>query len=340
LEVCIVVTYLACQGVKRFSYLADWVGWGTLALVAILILVPILLVLTGWRESATDFSVAAMVPSLDLDYFATFSWLLFAVAGAEVAAPYVNETRNPASDFPRAIIISTLLIAGIYVLASVAVAMLVPLDSLTLATGLYDIWVGLASMVGLPVEIFARTCMVLLILGMITAYIIWAESPIRAMFSEVPRGTFPARLTEHDSEGTHRNALWAQAMIVAVLILIPMLSLLTGMSRSERFLVLLNDLASLSLVIPYVFVALAYIKARSDGMDAPFKMVRSTVLAIGIASVVVLVSVAGYIGAGLYALQADEVDWLYVAIVYGGPAILILLGLLLRLVSKQILHAT
>jgi len=67
---------------------------------------------------------------------------------------------------------------------------------------------------------------------------------------------------------------------------------------------MLNDLASLSLVVPYIFVTLAYIRARRNGMDAPFKMVRSTPLAVAIGMLVLIVSSAGYLGAGLYALRA------------------------------------
>lgn len=333
--VCVAVTWLACRGVKRFSVMADWFGWGTLGLVAMLVLIPIIMVVGGWRTSATAFTGEALTPDFSLDYFATFSWLLFAVAGAEVAAPYVRETRDPPRDFPRAILWATLLIAGIYVLTTIAVAMLVPVGSLTLATGLYDIWVGLAAMVGLPPAVFARACMVFLILGSFAAYIIWSESCIRVMFSEVPRGTFPAGLTQRDEQGTHHNALWSQAVVVSILTLVPLISILTGGGTSERFLGLLNDLASLSLVIPYVFVALAYIHARRQGMDAPFKMVRSNRVAIAIAVLVLVVSAAGYLGAGLYALQGDEVDWVYVAIVYGGPVILIGLGLLLRSLSMR-----
>ena len=60
-----------------------------------------------------------------------------------------------------------------------------------------------------------------------------------------------------------------------------------------------------------------------------------THLAIGIGVVVLVVSAAGYLGAGLYALESDPVDWLYVAIVYGGPLLLIGLGLLLRGASRR-----
>ncbi len=335
--VCLLITWLACRGINRFSRFADWCGWGTLALVAALVIIPPVLVITGVRESATAFTLSALTPAFDLDYFATFSWLLFAVAGAEVAAPYVKQTRDPTRDFPRAILSATLLIASIYVLATVAVAILIPLESLTLATGIYDIWEWLAAAVGLPRVETARLCMIFLTLGSIAAYIIWMESPIRMMFSDVPEGTFPRVLTSRDESGTHHNALWIQAAVVSALTLLPLLSVSVGSNGSERFIALLNDLASLSLVIPYTFVAFAYIQARKNGMDAPFKMVQSDRLAIAIAWLVLLVSAAGYLGAGLFALQSEIIDWTYVGIVYGGPAILILFGLLLRFVSMRTL---
>ena len=111
---------------------------------------------------------------------------------------------------------------------------------------------------------------------------------------------------------------------------------MTGTTGSESFIALLNDMTSLSLVIPYIFIALAYIKARQNGMDAPFKMVRSTAVAIAIGVLILVVSSFGYLGAGLYALLADTVDWVYVAIVYGGPIALIGLGLVLRAVSLKL----
>lgn len=330
---CVGLTYVASRGVGVFARLADWMGRGTLVLVALLVLVPLVRVGFGDAPSANAFTATALTPSFGLQYFSTFSWLLFAVAGAEAAAPYVRSINDPARSFPRAILLSTFLIAAFYVLASVAVALIHPLDSLTKATGLYDIWVDLAPMLGLPPEAFARATMTFIVVSSLSAYVIWMESPIRAMFAEVPRGTFPEALTQHDAEGTHHKALWSQAAVVSVLILLPLVSIFSGLSGSEMFLSLLNDMASLSLIVPYVFIALAYIRARRAGMDAPFKMVRSTPVAVAIGVLVVVVSAAGYLGAGLFALQADEIDWIYVALVYGGPVLLMALGLLLRTIS-------
>jgi amino acid transporter len=299
---CVVLTFVCTRGVHVFARLADWMAKGTLVLVALLLVVPFAYAALGLRESA-------------------------------VAAPYVKHVKDPVRSFPRAILLSTLLIGGVYVLASVAVALLHPLPTLTKATGLYDIWIDLAPLLGLPPVAFARATMTFIVVASLAAYVIWMESPFRAMFAEVPRGTFPETLTRHDDEGTHHRALWTQAAVVSVLILLPLLSIVSGLSGSERFLSLLNDLASLSLVVPYVFIALAYIKARRAGMDAPFKMVRSTPMAVAIGVLVLVVSGCGYLGAGLFALQADQVDWIYVGLVYGGPIALILLGLGLRRLS-------
>src|SRR5688572_6370226 len=123
-------TYVASRGVKIFSHLADWTGKATLVQAGALIVVPLAVVALNLKPSATTYTAAALVPSLDVKYFATFSWLLFAVSGAEVAAPYVRETRDPRRNFPRAILISTLLIAVMYILSTVASTIVWPLGEL------------------------------------------------------------------------------------------------------------------------------------------------------------------------------------------------------------------
>ena len=339
LLLCLAATYVASRGVKVFSHLADWIGKASLVQIGVLVIVPVIAVGLHLKPSATAYSAAALVPRLDVQYFATFSWLLFAVSGAEVAAPYVRETRDPRRSFPRAILISTLLIGLVYVLSTVAATLVWPLDRLTKATGIYDVWVGWAQMIGLPGPLVGRVSTMFFVISSIAAYVIWLESPLRVMFAEAPRGTFPSRLTSSDASGTHQFALWTQAAVVSALILVPLLSIVAGLKGSEAFISLLNDLSSLSLVIPFVFIALAYIRARRQGMRAPFQMTQSTPLAVAIGILVLVVSAAAYFGAGLHALMAEPIDWTYVGIVYGGPLLLIGLGVIVRALSMRALRA-
>lgn len=330
---CLGLTFLSSRGVRVFSRAASVAGRVALVSAFGLVVVAIGAVVLGLHESATTYRASELVPRLDLDYFSTFAWLLFAVAGAEAAGPYIHDSRNPQRDFPRAIVAATVIVAALYVLSSVAVSFLLPVDSINKATAVFESWRSVAEILGLPAELVARAFMTLFVFVSVVGYVIWMESPIRAMFADVPAGTFPAFLTRRDEHGTHHRALWTQALVVCLLILVPLLSILTGLSGSDGFISLLNDLTSLALVIPYLFVSIAYVRARRAGMNAPFQMTRSTPLAVGIGVTTIVVSAFGYLGAGLYALEAETIDWVYVATVYLGPGILIALGLLLRRAS-------
>ena len=80
-----------------------------------------------------------------------------------------------------------------------------PLEALTKATGMYDVWVPWAESIGLPGDLMGKLAMTVITVGSVAAYIIWIESPIRVMFADVPRGTFPERLTHADEHGTLRT---------------------------------------------------------------------------------------------------------------------------------------
>ncbi len=333
--VCVLLTFISTLGVQVFSRLTGVAGKVLLFATLTLIVVSLTSVLLGGHVSATPYRAADLVPALDFKYFSTFAWLIFAIAGAEGAGPYVHEMKDPSRSYPRAVILATLLIGMLYVLGTVAVSFLLPAGSIDKATAVFDAWRALATFVHLPPEGTARFFMTLLALVSLTAYIVWMESPIRAMFADVPAGTFPASLTSRDEHGTHHRALWTQAVVVCVLILVPLVSILTGTSASDRLISLLNDLTSLALVVPYGFVAISYIRARRTGLRAPFQMVRSTPLAVLIAATVFVLSVLAYLGAGAFAAQAAKIDWVYMATVYFGPALLIALGLLLRRASMR-----
>lgn len=332
---CLGVTWLSARGVRIFARYVGAAGQVLLVVTFGLILVTIAMVLGGWREPATAYGIADLRPDLNLEYFSTFSWLLFAVAGAEVAGPYIHDMKNPQRSFARAIVMAAVAVGALYVLGSFAVSFLLPVGSLNKATAVYDSWYAFAGLLGLPAQPVARVVMTLIVLISISAYVVWMESPIRAMFADVPAGTFPAFLLRRDESGTHHQALWTQGAVVSLLILVPLFSIATGLSGSDRLVSLLVDLSSLALVIPYLFVALSYVRVRRAGVRAPFQMARSTPVAVGIGLLVFGLSALGYLGAGLYALQADEIDWVYVAIVYLGPALLIVLGLMLRRASLR-----
>jgi amino acid transporter len=331
----IFLTFIATKGIKRFSKISDFGGKFTIGATVIFILFAIIGYFTG-TPSATTFNASTVIPELNTSYFATFSWLLFAVAGAEVAGTYISDVENPKKNFPKGVILATALVAIAYIVGSVAVSLIASPDLLQNA-GLKDagyvVYKTLAENWGLNGKIVVQFYAVILTITSVAAYVLWMESPIRAMFSEVPDGTFPKFLTKKEQDGTLKNALWTQCVIVIVLILVP----LSGLTKLDAFFKLLTDMSALSLILPYIILAVAYLVFRLKGTKAPFTMFKSNTVAVIISILVLTLSIAGFFGAGLDYIVGSETtaDAIKsITMTYGGPIALIILGYLLTLVTK------
>lgn len=335
LVLAVVLTWVATKGIKRFSKLSNFGGKFTLVATMAFILFAVIGYFVG-TPSATKFTTTTVLPELNASYFSTFSWLLFAVAGAEVAGTYIGEVDNPNKNFPKGVIIATALVALSYIVGSIAVCLVASPDVLTKA-GLKDanyvVYKLLAQNWGINGKIVVQIYACILTITSIAAYVLWMESPIRAMFSEVPEGTFPRFLTKKEEDGTLKNALWTQCGVVLVLITVP----LVGLNSIDAFFKLLTNLSSLSLIIPYIILAGSYLSFRLKGSKAPFTMFKSNVTALFISALVLILGIAGFFGAGLGDITGAETKAAAlksIAMDYGGPIALILLGYLLTLISK------
>lgn len=324
---CLALTWIASRGVKKFSKLSNVGGKLTFLSTGLFILLAFVAYFTG-TPSATEWTAEAVMPDFSTSYFATLSWLLFAVAGAEVAGTYIKKVDNPVRTFPRGVLIATLVIGLSYIIGSLAVGLVAShevLENAGIKDGIYVVHVVLAESLGLDGQLVVRIFAAILVVTSIAAYVVWIESPIRAMFAAVPENTFPKFLTIRDESDSFFNALWTQAGVVSILIAIPLL----GLSSIDAFFRLLTDLSALSLAIPYVILSAAFLVFRIKGSPGPFTMLRSKKLAIFVASVTLLIGVAGFFGAGLdYIIVAEtKLDATKaILMTYGGPFILIVLG--------------
>jgi len=324
---CLALTWIASRGVQSFSKLSNLGGKLTFAVTGGFILFAFVAYFSG-TPSATEFSVETMTPDFSTTYFATFSWLLFAVAGAEVGGTYIDKVDNPLRNFPRGVIMATMLVGVAYVLGSFAVGLVASPDVLAQAgikDAIFVVHKILAESLGINGDILVRLFSVILLVTSVAAYVVWIESPLRAMFSEVPEGTFPKYLTKKDADGGLTQALWIQSGIVIVLIAIPLI----GLESIDSFFRLVTDLSALSLVLPYVVLTMAYLAFRVKQGPAPFTMFKSNTWAITIGVATVIVSIAGFFGAGIdYYVDAETGLDAAKAILmtYGGPFVLILMG--------------
>ena len=324
---CLILTWIASRGVRTFSKLSNLGGKLTFAVTGGFIIFAFLAYLKG-TPSATEFSVESMTPDFSTSYFATFSWLLLAVAGAEVGGTYIHEVEKPLKNFPRGVIMATMLVGVAYILGSFAVGLVASPEVLAeagLKDAIFVVHKLLAESLGINGILVVRLFALILMVTSVAAYVVWIESPLRAMFSEVPAGTFPEILTRKDADGGLSHALWVQAGVVIILIAIPLI----GLESIDAFFRLVTDLTALSLVIPYIILTVAYLVFRKNNNPGPFTMMRSNKLAHSVALGTILVSIAGFFGAGIDYYVDAETGWeaaKAILMTYGGPIFLIALG--------------
>lgn len=192
----------------------------------------------------------------------------------------------------------------------------------------------MAESFGLNGGIAVRLYALAFTISSVAGYIVWMESPLRALFSEVPEGTFPAFLMKSDENGTMKNALWVQCAVVVVLIIVP----LFGIGGLDALFNMLTDLSALSSVPAYMLLTISYFIFRAKKKETDCVIFKSNAMAFPIAILAIFLAFMGYVGAGLdYLVTGESATEAIIAILktYGGPVILIVFGYLLRIWSLK-----
>ncbi len=92
-----------------------------------------------WRQgSVTAFSWKSSLPTINLDTLNFWSQIAFAFTGLELVCAMSGEIREPRKTFPRAIYASTLLIALIYIVGTIAVLVILPAEGVDVRTGVFQ----------------------------------------------------------------------------------------------------------------------------------------------------------------------------------------------------------
>src|ERR1700751_4091789 len=87
--------------------------------------------------SATHFTWANMKPTWNWDTVNFWSQIAFAFTGLELVSAMSEEIRNPQRTLPRALLGSSILIAGMYIAGTIAVLVLLPAQEVSPTSGVF-----------------------------------------------------------------------------------------------------------------------------------------------------------------------------------------------------------
>jgi amino acid transporter len=250
-------------GVKASARISSWgTVIGSVIPGIVLIGLGIGWVLSGHTLAAPYHGASSLMPGLGITNLVFFSGVLLAFAGMEMAGFHAREAKNPKRDFPRATLLACLVLVALYVLGTLAIAIVVPQKSIELNSGLLQAFQVFFSKFG--VSWITRPMALLIFAGGIALLSTWMYGPARGFMRASFEGDFPRLFQGHNARLAPTSVLWIQAGIGSLFALL----FLFEPTISASYWIL-SALTTQLLVIMYVLMFGAVIRLRYTQPDRP-----------------------------------------------------------------------
>jgi len=210
----------------------------------------------GGNPSEIPFSFKALVPKYDgINSLVFLSGLFLAFGGLEVSAGYASDVKNPQKNFPRSIILASLIVFFIFMLGSLSIALVIPKDEISLVSGLMDSFEHFFARYHL--NSILPIMAVLLIIGAIAEVNSWIIGPIKGLHATALEGNMPRYFQKVNKHGTPTNLLLFQALIVTASSFV-----ILHMPTVSASFWILTALSAQSYLVMYVLMFIAAIRLR------------------------------------------------------------------------------
>lgn len=196
-----------------------------------------------------------------------FTQIIFSLLGLEMSSVHALEVKNPKKDYPKALLISALMILFSLILSSLAVAIVVPAKELTNLTGIIQAFTLLAQEFSLPW--LAPLMAGAILIGGVCAVATWIIGPTKGMFAAADDGLLPKTLAKTNRYGVPYAMLLTQGAICSLLTLIYVL-----LPTVEGAYYLLSSMAAQLSMIMYgiLFAAAISLRYTKKEVERPFKI--------------------------------------------------------------------
>ena len=331
--------WFASRGVNSLKKIGAVAGMSMF--VMSLLYVVLALAAPAITEAHTEtivWSWDTFMPTFDFDYFTTLAILVFAVGGCEKLSPYVNNLEKPSRDFPRGMILMTIMVAVTALLGSIAMGLMfdtnnVPKD--LMMNGAYYCFQKLGDYYGVG-SVFLIVYAVANMLGQMAALAFSIDAPIKMLLADVDHRFVPEVLSRVNANGTPVNGYKLTALLVGVLIIVPAFGI-GDMTSLFNWLMRLN-----AVIMPmrylWVFVAYMALKHAAKGLftsDYHFTTSRTVGFLIGLWCFA-FTAFACIMGLFPRGVEAWSSEWCFqLTMNIATPIVLLGLGLLLPKLAQR-----
>ena len=265
------VMMIAFWGTTAIAYFGEELStkFGNIGVILGSIIPSVLIILLGvwWIGSGAalvlpPFSPGAMVPTINVTTLPFFATIVLLFAGMEMAGFHALETKNPQKDFPKAMALSAIIIVVCTVLATLAIAFVIPADQLSLASGVMQAIQYFFTAAGMPWLVAPMA--VLITLGGVASLAAWLIGPAKGLGIVAEGGNMPPIFDRTNKYGAPVAVLLIQAIIGSIISL-----LYIFLPSVNQAYWILSAMTVELLCIVYVLVFASVIKLRYSQPDTP-----------------------------------------------------------------------
>ncbi len=208
------------------------------------------------------FTWAQVVPTFNLSTLPFFATVILLFAGMEMAGFHALEVRNPNKDFPKAMAISAVIIFFCTVMATLAIAFVIPANELSLSAGVMQAIQYFFNALGIPGAVAPMA--ILITIGGVVSLAAWLIGPALGLGVVAQEGNMPPIFNRTNKYGSPVAVLFIQALIGTFVSL-----LYIFLPSINQAYWILSAMTVELLCIVYLLVFASLIKLRYSKPDAP-----------------------------------------------------------------------
>lgn len=311
------------SNIGKISVIGVWVG--IFIPVFLLIAFSIYYMISGGHiEMSTDLSSA-------IPHFHTIDQVVMAVSillffsGLEVNGVHVHMMKNPSRDYPKALLFTSLIIGVIYILGTLAIAIIIPSKELNITQSVISALSSYLSYINirfiLPVIAGA------LAFGVLTNTLAWITGPASVISYISTLGYLPKAVEKTNKNNAPVVILIAQAVIVTIISFIYVIS-----SHVQQGYQMLLQMTNAIYLTMYIIMYISFIRLRykNKTIDRPYKAGKTLFQAWGITLIGLTSAVYCFILSFFPPAQLD--------ITHQRNYILILFGIYIALILPPVIY--
>jgi glutamate:GABA antiporter len=256
--------FISSRGMKAVASLASGGLWiGTLIPGTLLVVLCIVFLGQG-NSSAAPMDATHLLPAwAGLASLVLIVNNFLAYMGMEMNAVHVNELREPAKEYPRAMFVSIPMVLAIFILPALAISWIVPSQTLSLTAGVMQAFDSVFAHFGAqwltPVMAIALIC------ASLGGFFAWLAGPSKGLLLiGRDEGYLPPYFQQLNENGIQQHILVAQGWVVSLIALL--YAFIPNVSTSYW---ILSVITTQTYLIVYLLMFVAALRLRRTQPDHP-----------------------------------------------------------------------